>query len=144
MTEHTTIDPSPVIIVRRWNDSVIQTHGYDALGPYPERYWLPIIGPSALLILRRFTRDLQELEAQAATFNLDSIAKSMGLSFAKGYERSTFGRALNRLVRFNLAHWENDSTYLIRTMVPTVPYQLRRQRLSDLLQVTHDELMVAH
>jgi len=40
------------IHVRPLLDPIIDTLGHDPRSPYPERFWLPTLGPTALALLR--------------------------------------------------------------------------------------------
>src|ERR1041385_1516538 len=63
---------SETIRILPWPDPVIDTLGHDPRAPYPERFWLPTLGPTALLLIRHiahrfdrapegFTLDLGEV-----------------------------------------------------------------------------------
>jgi hypothetical protein len=40
------------LTIRPWTDPVIDTLGYDPRSRYVETFWLPTLGPTALLLLR--------------------------------------------------------------------------------------------
>src|SRR5690606_34846196 len=59
------IDPSPGepperLTVKPWWDSRLALVGVRPDDPYVERFWLAIVGPSTVVLIRRFTRGLDE------------------------------------------------------------------------------------
>ena len=55
---HTPTFPESRLEIRPWPDPVLDNLGHDARSPYVERYWLPILGPSATLLVRRLAAAL--------------------------------------------------------------------------------------
>jgi hypothetical protein len=47
--------PTTVTVVP-WPDSVIDQLGFDPRSTYAERFWLPTLGPTSLLLTRRRAR----------------------------------------------------------------------------------------
>ena len=45
--------PVPTISITPWADPIIDTLGHDPRSEYVERFWLPTLGPTTLLLLRR-------------------------------------------------------------------------------------------
>lgn len=127
--------PSTTITFRRWVDPVIDTDGHAIGSPYVEHFWLPVIGPSALLLARRaaWLFDLGSRSADPdleVTVDLEVFAPSMGLSPARLLV--TFGR----LEMFGLARQVSDG-WQVRTVVSEVPARSRR-RWPAALQEAHD------
>lgn len=129
-----TLIPTPAMI-RAWVDPIVDRRGHDPRSPYVERYWLGVIGPTALWIMRRFA---DEFDAQPEGFwlDLDHTASTMGLSFSKGHN-SPFGKALHRCVMFGLAQPLSDG-FAVRRRFPSVARR-HLNRLPTDLQATHDE-----
>jgi hypothetical protein len=103
--------------VRPWPDAVIDRVGYDPRSPYVERFWLGVLGPSSIVLLRRLAT---ELEANPAGFvlGLDATARSLGLA-VRGGRGSTFGRTMLRCSQFRLLHYdEPGGTLLVRRKLP--------------------------
>ena len=48
------------LAIRPWPDPVIDTLGHDPRSLYVERFWLPTLGPTSLLLLRRIAAGLDE------------------------------------------------------------------------------------
>lgn len=115
------------LTVRRYPpDRVLDAHGVDPLGEYPERFWLPLIGPTTLLLgraLYRATRDHDTVEV-----DMGELAQRLGTSHRQG-PHSPLNRSCARLILFGLAHGDPSDdrpTMLICDLWPTVP--MRRAR----------------
>ena len=120
--------------IRPWLDPIVDVRGHDPRSAYVERYWLSVIGPTATWIIRRFAERF-DAEPSGFTLDLDHMATSMGLSFAKGHN-SPFGKALQRCVMFGLAQPLSDG-FAFRRKLPTVA-QRHLKRLPKDVQATHD------
>src|SRR3954470_6917583 len=96
--------------VRPWPDTVIDRVGYDPRSPYVERFWLGVLGPSSVVLLRRIAG---ELEANPAGFELplEETAKALGLGM-KGGRNSPFLRTLTRCEQFHLVHVDHGDAVL--------------------------------
>jgi hypothetical protein len=125
------------IVVRAWDDPVIDEGGFDARSRYVETFWLGVLGPTATWLLRRLVAGL-ERSPDGYELDLDATAQAMGLSFTHG-RSAPFGKALQRCVMFGLAH-PIDGGLAVRRRVPPVSFRhLRRMPLA--LQQTHDAWM---
>lgn len=95
---------------------MLDHQGHDPRGVYTETFWLPLLGPSATLLARRFARGF---EADPAGFTLpaDDAARALGLG-AKGGRRSPFNRTLARLAQFRLVHLDAEDVVLARRRFP--------------------------
>lgn len=130
-------DPPSALRVRPWPDSVLDRVGIDPRSQYVERFWLPLLGPSSILFMRRLAA---ELEASPAEVELDieSTAKSLGLGM-RGGRNSPFMRTVQRCCQFHLAHFEEPAGLLLarRKLPPLTRPQVNR--LPEQLQVIHSE-----
>ena len=61
-----------------WDDPVVESSGFDALSPYVELFWLPVLGPSATLLLRRLATGLRA-KPEGFDLQLDEAAQALGL-----------------------------------------------------------------
>lgn len=104
-------DPFEVVLVV---DPVLNGSGYDPLGPYCESSWLPLLGPSAYLIARRF------LQARGGTWSKGVLAASMGLGY-NGGSNCPFERSLARLEGFHVAQVV-EGTLLVKARWPRLSY----------------------
>ena len=57
--QHLTL-PTDVIRITPWTDPVLDQLGHDARSTYVERFWLPILGPTTTLFLRRVAHELDD------------------------------------------------------------------------------------
>ncbi len=144
-TPRTDESPAPdPIRVRPWPDPVIDTLGHDPRSLYVERFWLPTLGPTTLVLLRhlahRFERAGSDTDADDADTVVDlpvsATARTLGLGPRDG-RNSPLRRSLARLVQFGLAHPRADATLSVRRSVPPVNRRHVR-RLPDELEAEHD------
>lgn len=106
-----------VVLVVAWHDPTVDAIGHDPRSMYAERYWLGVIGPSALWFLRSMS---SALDAAPDGFELDvhAAARRLGLSDAKGMA-SPFGKAIKRCEMFGTMTL-GDEAWSIRRRLPTV------------------------
>lgn len=113
-------DPLPVISMNESTDSF----GFDPRGAYVETYWLPVVGPSSILVLRRLT-DWLEDRPSGLFVALEDLGQSLGLGSGTG-RSSPIVRTLDRLVNFGLARIAWDA-YALQGTVPPVPPRHQRR-----------------
>jgi hypothetical protein len=109
LVEH---DPIPI---EPLDDPVIDAVGYDARSPYVELFWLPILGPSSVLLMRRIADWLDESPG-GFPLAIRPAASELGLGH-NGGTNSPMVRTLGRLVMFQMAQVVGD-TYRVRRRVP--------------------------
>ena len=122
-----------------WEDPVIDTLGFDPRSPYCERFWLPTLGPTALLLMRRFAVCFDE-HPDGTEVDLAELAQSLGLSPATG-PNGAIGRTLGRLGQFDLAQ-EAAGGLAVRRRIPPINRRHVR-RLPVPLQRAHEEWVAA-
>jgi hypothetical protein len=124
------------IRVAPWPDPVIDVIGHDPRSWYAETFWLPTLGPTALLLMRhladRFETDPAGLELPVA-----DTAAALGLGPRAG-QHSPLMRSLGRLQQFELACRESDTTIAVRRALPPV-HRRHVRRLPVPLQARHAE-----
>lgn len=108
--------------------------GHDPRSGYVETFWLPVLGPSTVLLLRRLA---QELDAQPEGFEIETttLSREIGLGH-RLTKRSPFVRTLERCAKFHLVLFEGAVLHVRRRMPALSPRQL--QRLSPRLQQRHE------
>jgi len=126
---------SETIHIRPWRDPVIDTLGHEPRAPYPERFWLPTLGPTALLLLRHIA-DRFDRAPEGFTLELAETSRCLGLGEREG-RNSPLARSLGRLVQFDLATHDGESTLAVRRHVPPINRRHVR-RLPPSLQEEHD------
>jgi len=130
-------DTPAALAVRPWPDSVLDEIGHDPRSPYVERFWLGVLGPSSVVLLRRIAG---ELEANPAGFELplEETAKALGLGM-KGGRNSPFLRTLARCEQFHMVHVDHaDGVLLARRKLPPLT-RGQLTRLPEPLQAQHHE-----
>ena len=127
---------SETIRVRPWADPVIDTLGHDPRSLYVETYWLPTLGPSTLLLLRRLAACF-DAHPDGSELPVAETSRALGLGAREG-RTSPLWRSFHRLVQFDLAREEGEDTLAVRRSVPPVNRRHVR-RLPESLQHAHDE-----
>ncbi len=125
--------PEDLVQVSAWPDPVLDRLGHDPRSGYVERYWLSILGPSCLLLLRRMAG---ELEQHPDGFELNTVqwASELGIGM-KGGKNGPFWRSIERASRFG-ATQRNGSRLAVRRRLP--PLTARQvERLPVSLQEPH-------
>jgi hypothetical protein len=115
-----------------WEDPVVERLGFTPQSRYVELFWLPVLGPSACLLLRRMADLLVEAPA-GVTVSTDDTARALGLGGAGG-RHAPFPRALQRCVRYGLARPTAPDTVAFRRMVGPLPRRLVRRLPAELQQ----------
>jgi hypothetical protein len=131
------------IVVTPWADPVVDTLGHDPRSWYAETFWLPTLGPTALLLMRHLA-DRFEREVGPLTVAVADTAASLGLGTGEG-EHGPLMRSVGRLVQFDLAcvaGAPGEQTYAVRRKVPPVNRRHIR-RLPPALQTRHEEWTAA-
>ncbi len=121
--------PTTLTIVP-WPDPFIDTIGHDPRSPYAETFWLPTLGPTALLLLRhlalRFDQSPRGIELRVA-----ETSQALGVVNREG-STSPIVRTLTRLEQFDLACADPQSTTIAvrRSLPPAHRRQLSRLPLA--------------
>jgi hypothetical protein len=108
--------------------------GHDPRSTYVEEYWLGILGPSTVWLLRRFAAGF-EYGPEGFDLDLAETARSLGLGDRSG-RHSPFVRAINRTIQFGLAQLVGEDALSVRRRVPPLN-RARVCRLSPALQARH-------
>lgn len=126
------------ITIQPWSDPVIDTVGHDPRSLYAETFWLPTIGPTALLLLRHLATRFEE-RAGALELPVADTSHALGVGERDG-NSSPIVRSLVRLETFDLACSDGRGTIAVRRNLP--PLQRRHvRRLPGALQTAHDDWM---
>lgn len=105
---------------------------------YVERFWLPVLGPTALWALRLVWREMQPEACWGVSD--DELAGQLGL----GQRRSQLDRTLARLVQFRTlrphsANGALHTQYLVRTRLPFLTEGMEA-RLPAGLRAEHERM----
>ncbi len=127
------------LIVRPWDDPVVEACGHPIDGRYVELFWLGILGPTATWLLRRLAAGLEEYP-QGYELDLVQTAASLGLTLVPG-RHGPFSRALERCVRFGMAYRGREGGYDALAVRRKAPPLAARQveRLPSTLRIAHHD-----
>lgn len=104
-------------------DPLMESRGFPARSLYVEGYWLPVLGPSSVQLLRRL--DLL-LAAGPVVLSVRDLSAELGI---RGTGRaSQIVRTMVRLTQFHLATAQGtreDGEFLVRRHLPPLSYRQR-------------------
>jgi hypothetical protein len=123
-----------VLHVLPWPDDIVDTLGHDPRSLYVEEYWLAVLGPSTVWLLRRFAAGF-DYSPDGFDLDLAETARSLGLGDRSG-RHSPFVRSINRTIQFGLAQLAGEDALAVRRRVPALN-RARLCRLSPALQARH-------
>jgi hypothetical protein len=126
-----------ILMIKPWVDPVIDTLGHDPRSRYVETFWLPTLGPTALLLLRHLA-DRFDHNPDGVELAVSDTSYALGLGQREG-NSSPIVRSLSRLAQFDLACEDpHSNTVAVRRNIPPLnPRHLRR--LPHELQLAHAE-----
>jgi hypothetical protein len=122
-----------VLSVRPWPDEVIDVLGHDPRSAYVERFWLGVLGPSAVWLLRRLAAGL---EASPAGYDLPLADTAQSIGIGGRGRSSSFARTLGRICQFDLARIELPDAIAVRRKLPPLARR-HLARLPESLQLEH-------
>jgi len=117
-----------------WDDAVVDRLGHDPRSEYVERFWLPVLGPSAIWFLRATARGLDDSPA-GFELDLEATACTLGLSF-RASRQSAMWRTIARCISFRAARPADEALGVRRQLPPLTQRQL--VRLSEHTQLDHE------
>jgi hypothetical protein len=107
--------------------------------PYLERCWTSVLGPSAVLLLRR----LAELARGGHRAHVDLGELSRDLGIAGVGPNSHVRRSIDRLVRFGFGAWASPSILDVYDAVPALACH-HLTRATEALRIDHHRLVESH
>jgi len=120
--------------VEAWSDPVIDQLGHDPRSAYVEKFWLPILGPSSIWLLRRIA---DGLDRHPSGFDLDLSATAQALGVGmRGGRNSPLLRTFERCCRFGAARMHGSSSVSVRRRLAPLT-RSQTERLPDALRVEH-------
>lgn len=134
MARSTPTDFPTKIAIEPWSDALVERHGHDPRSAYAETFWLPILGPSTTLLMRRLATGFDQEPAGFEVHAAD-LSRELGLGEALS-KNSSFVRALDRTIKFNMAQMHANTLYVRRRVPPLADRQLTR--LPQRLRRLHD------
>ena len=124
------------LTVTPWTDPIIDTLGHDPRSEYVERFWLPTLGPTTLLLLRRLATTFDR-SPDAVTLDVADLSQSLGLGAREG-SSSPLIRSVDRLIQFDLAVLMKPGHYVVRRNVPPINRR-HMHRIPLALQREHED-----
>ena len=125
-------EPLRVLRARSWDDPKLARRGHDPRSAYVERFWVAVLGPSAVWFLRLLAREFDELApGEELRLDLDTTARRLGLQH-RGGRTSTFMRTVDRCAMFGLAYFTDDAVLMVRRHLPSVPRRLHDRMPQEL------------
>jgi hypothetical protein len=109
----------PDINITAWIDPVIDQRGHRACSPYVELFWLPVLGPSATLLLRRLNLFL-DMKPEGYRMQLDELSAALGLGQGT-HRHAPLPRAIDRCDRFGLLQRPSPDHLAVRRFVGPLP-----------------------
>jgi hypothetical protein len=125
--------PTTLTIVP-WADPIADTIGYDPRSLYAETFWLPTLGPTALLLLRHLASRFDDAPG-GLELRVAETSQALGVGDRDG-SSSPIVRTLARLEQFDLACTDpHSSTIAVRRSLPPVDRRHLRRLPPELEQV---------
>ena len=126
-----------VLIVAPWDDPLVDRLGYDPRSSYTEHFWLPILGPSTVFLLRHLVRGLDD---SPTGYRLDLAATARSLGLGERHARnSPFFRTVARAVDFDAARLVGERLAVRRRLAPLARRHVAR--LPAALQAEHERFL---
>ncbi len=126
-----------VLRVEAWTDPLLARLGHSPLSFYVETFWLPVLGPSTVLLLRFFARGLEEAPGGYAC-DLAEAARALGLGDRRG-RNTPFARTVARAVDFDTARLESRRLLVRRHLPPLARRHVAR--LPEALRAEHERAL---
>lgn len=124
------------LVVRPWLDDVIDRLGHPASSTYVEWFWLAVIGPTSVWLLRR-VNDALDHAPDGFVLDLNECAAALGIAGSSG-KSSAMQRTLRRVVQFGAARVIDAHTIEVRRRLPPLN-RSQVSRLPSSLRAAHDE-----
>jgi len=122
------------LLIQPWHDPVLDTVGHDPRSRYAELFWLPTLGPTALLLLRHLAAQF-DLHPEGIELRVADTSRALGVGDREG-SSSPIVRSLNRLESFDLACSDGNTTVAVRRNLPPANRRHLR-RLPPAMQAAH-------
>ncbi len=128
------------MVVRPWFDPGLALRGVDPRSDYVERYFSGLVGPSVVLLTRRFARGLAEHPDGFSIATADT-ARAIGLGAALA-PNSQMARTLDRAALFGFLRRVDRDLLEVRTHLPLLT-QRQLRRLPQSVRASHEHWMSA-
>ncbi len=122
------------LYIRSWDDPIVDRIGHDPRSGYVEQFWLGILGPSTIWLLRHCRHELDR-SPNGFVLDLGDTAGALGLGH-KGGRNSPLVRSIARAARFDAARPAGLGELEVRRRLPPLN-RGQLARLPPLLQRRH-------
>lgn len=126
--------PVPTLSVEPWTDPVVDELGHDPRSTYVERFWLPVLGPSTVWLLRRLADGLDE-HPEGFELDLAETARALGVGM-RGGRNSPMVKTIERTCRFGAARLYGSGGLAVRRRLAPLT-RAQAERLPDQLREEH-------
>ncbi len=134
--------PTDHLHVTPLSDPVVDLLGHDLRSTYVERFWLPVLGPTTTLLVRRLAAELEE-HPEGFDLPLLDTAAALGLG-NKGGRNAPFLRAIARATKFKVTQSAGPGALAVRrriaplnrTQVERLPPPVRDEHAAWLRQAS--------
>ncbi len=130
------VPPAMTFAVDTWSDPVIDQLGHDPRSAYVEKFWLPILGPSSVWLLRRIADGLDR-HPQGFDLDLVDTAQSLGVGM-RGGRNAPLLRTFERCCRFGAARMHGTSSISVRRRLAPLT-RAQTERLPRSLRAEHEQ-----
>jgi len=111
-------DPTTALVVRPWEDPVIDLVGHDPRSRYVEQFWLPAIGPTAVWLLRALAWHFDDAPDR---FVVDAPELSASLGLGRGITKNShLMRTIDRCEKFGLVRTLGHQMIEARRQLPAL------------------------
>jgi len=128
------------LVVRPLWEPALAISGADLRSVYVERYWLGVVGPSVIMLLRRLARGLEE-HPQGFQISLADTARAIGLG-AGTAKQSPINRTIDRACMFGAARRVSETEIHVRTHLPRLTAR-QLSRLPLAVRSAHQQWVLA-
>ncbi len=112
------LDPDQILTIRPWWDPFLAIEGHPVTGDYTERFWLGVLGPSVICLLRRLARGFDSHPSGFQIVRSDT-ARAIGLGGGSG-NQAPLNRTIERACTFNIARRVSPEVLDVRLHLPTL------------------------
>jgi hypothetical protein len=144
MSVHSTPLADPAVeqlYIHSWDDPIVDRMGHDPRSGYVEQFWLGILGPSTIWLLRHCRHELDR-SPSGFVLDLGEAAGALGLGH-NGGRNSPLVRSIARACRFGAARPGGPGELEVRRRLPPLN-RGQLGRLPPLLQRRHQAFLDAH
>ncbi len=128
-----THDPEDTLTVQVHNTGELVGHDHWVLGDYVDRFWTPVVGPTATILMRRVISDAKRESITQLNYTFSYLAWSIGRQRATG----SISKSLARLQAYRLVHINDYGIATFLTHLPSISPR-SQARLHRVLLAEHD------